>query len=166
MKKMLVPLLAAALLALCLSACGGNDSTASASDADSSQPVLYFVSEDETGSAVKAEAWNGDPEDVGAMLDALMAGPEEDGLSSPFLAGTYVRSWSVADGVATVDMSESYGGLSGMDLTLANYCLTLTLCQASSVDEVTITVMGEPIANFSHQTLQPDEVITEGVPSE
>src|SRR5699024_5504168 len=58
--------------------------------------------------------------------------------------------------------SEPYGGLSGIDLTLANYCLTLTLCQVEDVDAVQVTVEGETLPFQTTTQLRPEDVILSG----
>lgn len=81
-------------------------------------------------------------DEVEGLVDRLLSGPTESGLASPFPAGLSLRSWKVNEGVLTLDLSEVYGGLTGMDLTLADGCLTLTLCQLPEVEAVYLTVEG------------------------
>ena len=69
----------------------------------------------------------GDP--IPALVDALLSPPETQGLASPFPEGVRLLSWEVEEGRLHLDLSEQYGGLSGVDLTVADACLTLTLCQ-------------------------------------
>ena len=47
------------------------------------------------------------------------------------------------NGLLTVDFSSTYGTLSGIDLTLADYSVVLTLTQLEEVETVMITVGGE-----------------------
>ena len=56
-------------------------------------------------------------------------------------------------------LSERYGGLSDVDLTLADYCVTLTLCQVEGVEAVTILVEGAVIPYGDHQLLQGSDVV-------
>lgn len=44
----------------------------------------------------------------------------------------------------SVDLSEAYSGLAGVELSLADGCIVLTLCQLEGVEEVYITVEGRP----------------------
>lgn len=76
------------------------------------------------------------------LLELLMAGPRSADLTSPFPEGVTVRAWSRTENRVTVDLSEGYNGLAGIDLTLADSCIVLTLCQLDYVDEVYITVEG------------------------
>lgn len=97
-----------------------------------------------------------DPEQV--LLGLLMAGPEEEGLISPFPAGTRVRSWRREESRVSVDLSEAYSGLAGVELSLADGCIVLTLCQLEGVEEVYITVEGRP-RPFRDQVLRPGDFI-------
>ena len=83
---------------------------------------------------------DGGEESVPALLSALLDGPSPDsGLTSLIPAGTRVEEWSVSDRTAQVKLSAGYGELSGVDRTLADYCITLTLCQLSGVDGVRLS---------------------------
>lgn len=87
-------------------------------------------------------ALTGEKQAVEELTELLLAGPEGEGLASPFPAGTRVRSWRQEEGRVTLDLSEAYGGLTGVELTLADGCIVLTLCQLEDVEEVYITVEG------------------------
>lgn len=88
----------------------------------------------------------------------LLQGPQSEELSSPFPAGTALRGSRVEDGIAYVDLSEAYGGLSGAELTLADACVVLTLCQLDGIDRVYITVEGEP-RPYRDQILSPEDFL-------
>ena len=89
------------------------------------------------------EGSGGDP--IPALVDALLSPPETQGLTSPFPEGVRLLSWEVEEGRLHLDLSEQYGGLSGVDLTVADACLTLTLCQVEGVESVYVTVEGREI---------------------
>ena len=78
-------------------------------------------------------------EPVAGLLSLLLAGPEREDLVSPFPRGVTLHSWQLEEGRVTLDLSEGYGGLAGAELTLADGCLVLTLCQLPEVEEVYIT---------------------------
>ncbi len=75
-----------------------------------------------------------------AVVERIMAGDEHH--RSPIPAGTELRSCTLAGGIVTLDFSAAYGQLSGMDMTLADYCLTLSLTELPDIYGVRITVMG------------------------
>lgn len=79
------------------------------------------------------------------LLDALLLPPEDPLLLSPFPSGTQVQELSISGKRACVDFSASYRRLSGIDLSLADYCVALTLTQLDGVNAVTITANGHEI---------------------
>ena len=95
--------------------------------------------------------WNSLPEGdktarVAAVLSLLMGECHEKGFQSPIPAGTTLRSAEVKGSTAWVDFAGSYGQLSGMDLTIADYCVALSLTQLEGVYAVRITVNGQELA--------------------
>jgi len=164
MKKRLL-VLTSLILALALSACA-------VFARESTQPpegscALYFAVADERlgGAAVDCEYWL--PEEgtdlIPALVDLLLAGPEDPRLASPFPAGVRLRSWEWEEGGGVhLDMNESYSALSSIDLTVADYCLALTLCQLEEVEYVHITVMGEELPFWRADALRERDVILSG----
>ena len=101
-----------------------------------------------------------DADVLSGLVECLLSGPVSDGLRSPFPDGVYQRSApTLTDGVCEVDLSERYGGLSGVDLTIADYCIALTLCQVEGVEAVSILVEGEPISYRDHQLLRESDAV-------
>ena len=145
-------LLAALALALSLSGCGGSG--------DSSGVLLYFCADPARGTphgpAIRSQPYQG-PGGAGVTFAAgLAAGGMKpiDAVYSSFLQG-----WSLEDGLLTLSLSEQYGGLADVSLTLADYCLVLTLSQVDGVDAVQIQSAGHTYHSRSHQTMQAEEAI-------
>lgn len=134
-------------------------------------PRLWFVGLGESWTADStALGWlshRGEPT-VEGYLSALLAGPPADSpLRSPIPAGTRLLGWSLDErGVLRVDLSEGYGALAGIDLTLADYCITLTLSQIEGVRRVVITAAGQPLAQRYWQHHAPEQVIFSGAEEE
>ena len=103
------------------------------------------------------EGSGGDP--IPALVDALLSPPETQGLATPFPEGVRLLSWELEEGRLHLDLSEQYGGLSGVDLTVADACLTLTLCQVEGVESVYVTVEGREIPYRRVQQLGPDGLL-------
>ena len=62
---------------------------------------------------------NRSPDETARMLlEALLNGPKDDDLRSPFPVGTVARSLELRGSRAVADFSEPYGSLSGVALTL------------------------------------------------
>lgn len=152
MRKLLLVL----LLVLLLSACGGRERT------ELEGPALWFCAGGEDhGPALSAQPYEGElqPE---ALLSALLAGPTQEGLTSPFPRNVTLRrcAWDEErPGVLLVDLSEQYGSLADVSLSLADYSIVLTLSQAEGVESVEITAGGRRVSYRSHQTLSAQETV-------
>ena len=154
MRRAYLIVLSLALLAAC-----------AASPGPEQQVQLYFASTRNSGASLVALPYRGDEPSPGvdALLAALLAGAlENEEAASPFPRGLSVLSWELrTDGVLSLDLSEHYSGLSDVSLTLADYCIVLTLGQLDSVEQVEITVAGRPLSYRSHPVLSPAEVLLE-----
>ena len=90
---------------------------------------------------------------VRALIEALLAGPDEPSLSSPIPEGTALKSLKVSGRRAQIDLSAQYARLTGIDLSLADYCITLTLTQLPNVNAVSITADGRELPYRETQVL-------------
>lgn len=128
---------------------------------------LYFQSAAYVaGPALTPQEFSPDPDlpAAEALIAALLAGPSDATLLSPFPAGVSLRSWSLTDGLLAINLSEEYGGLSGMALTMADYSIVLTLCQLPGVEGVSITVENDPMPFRYRQVLTAaDVLLTDGI---
>lgn len=121
---------------------------------------LYYLSDRPYGPAIVSEPYAGGGEGgVEELVSALLSGPKEEGMRSPFPGGLLLRGFQLEEGNLKLDFSEQYGGLADVSLTLADYCVVLTMCQLEEVDSVEITSAGRPIAYRSHQVLTGDEAV-------
>lgn len=163
MRRKLAALLAAVLLiALCACAAGQRSQEEGLR--------LWFASAltDESGwtgaaQAVSTAAYSGE-ETVGGMLAALLAGPPEgSGLVSPFPEGTELLGWKRSGSIIQVTFSAPYGTLTGVEQTVADYCVTLTLTQLAGVDGVRI---GAEDSDRSRRILRREDVVFSGVEEE
>ena len=131
--------------------------------AESTGYTIYFPCTGETFSAAAVEGETKTlaegKEPVEGLMNLLLAGPEKENLTSVIPSGVSLQGWSLAKGVLTVDLSSRYGTLSGIDLTLADYSITMTLCQIPDVKTVRITVDGEEISYRDHQDLNQKDVL-------
>ena len=141
MKKRVVCLAALILLMLLSAACGFRP------DAGDDGLRLWFAVPEDRQSREVAAALGSAPytgtQSVPDLLAALLAGPPQDSeLVSLIPPGTELLSWSVAGRMAYVELSDEYAQLSGIDRTIADYCVTLTLSQLSGVDRVALSAGG------------------------
>lgn len=164
MKKMICLCLAAALCAAVLAGCAAKPPAAE------DEIRLWYTENLSPWSARAAAlrdcAYEGE-KTVPAVLGALLAGPpEESGLTSPFPRGTSLLDWSLESGILLVDLSRAYGDLVGVDLTLADYCITLTMTQLEGVEGVRVTVNGGELPYRDRQVFYAEDVILSGVEEE
>jgi germination protein M len=96
---------------------------------------------------------------AGELMRRLLDGPETDELASPFPSGLQFLGCTLSGTRAVVDVSASYATLSGVELTLADYCITLTLTQISDISSVEITVLGESLTYRDQQVFTADDVL-------
>lgn len=169
MRKWAILLSLALLLGAVLWGCAGGQSWETAG------PVLWFAgdigNDDDWSSDTRAVAWvpyPGDELSVDGLMAALLAGPDRDsGLTSPFPEGARLLGWRLEEnGLLWVDLSDEYGGLKDIGLTLADYCITLTLSQLEGVERVKITVNGRLLSSRYRQDLSGEQAIFSGVEEE
>lgn len=123
---------------------------------------IYFMADGSFGTAALKSESRELPEGmepIDGLLTCLLKGPVSTDLTSALPDYTTLRGWTLRDGVVTVDFSDQYGNLSGIDLTLADYSVTLTLTQLDEVDAVIITSEGKELPYRDHQTLLADEAL-------
>ena len=93
------------------------------------------------------------------LLQALLAGPIDSTLTAVIPADTALISLELEGTWAKVDLSTRYRMLSGVELALADYAITLTLTQLPEISSVSITVRGEPLAYRDRQTFTAGDVL-------
>ncbi|WP_251447212.1 GerMN domain-containing protein [Vermiculatibacterium agrestimuris] len=153
--------LAAALLALSLLCAACSHRPGRDEEPPEGQYAFYFITASGRRDDAALDREFREPSSGGTvegLMTLLLSGPESDSLASPFPSGTALRGWSISDGVAAVDLSEAYEGLSGAELTLADGCIVLTLCQLEGVEAVYLTVEGHP-RPFRDQVLEPSDFL-------
>ena len=145
------------MLLILLPACGK-----SSSQEDEDSFLIYYVLEDNDGleSAIEGVEWEGS-QDVETIFARLCADPVTDvALVSSIPEDTSLQSWKLEDGILYLDLSGEFGTLTGIELTIADSCLVLTLCQLEEVSGVSITADGETL--MEDAVLTPQDVMLTG----
>lgn len=162
--KQMIALLLCGLMLLSIAACGGTRPE------EIPSYDLYFMEADlkeangrgalRTEAAYLPELEGADPEETAeGLMEALLQGPLDGTLTSPIPAGTNLLALKLEGGRAVVDLSASYGSLSGVALTLADYAVALTLTQVPEIGSVKITVRGQELAYRDRQTFLSRDVL-------
>ena len=145
-------LLAALALAALVTACAAGPA---GEDGETGQPV-YFLAVGENAEGQDAIQVSYETlelaedasarEIAGAVVERLLAGSGH--LRSPLPAGTELLGVEIRDRVAYVDLSGHIANLSGVDLALADYCLTLSLTALDGVSAVRILLQTVEVTLF------------------
>ena len=166
MKKRVFALLAALCLTLC--ACGQTQDTGvslrlycpadlseqnksvGGGDAVTGIPIPWSeITADDRGRQQQAQY----------IMELLLGACTADGFRSPMPTGTRLLSCTVTGGTVSVDMSSEYDQLIGIDRTIADYCITLSLMQLDGIYAVRLTVAGELPADRTNEVYTSEEVL-------
>jgi len=93
------------------------------------------------------------------ILRLMQGGCEDRHYRTPLPANTKLRSCRVSGNTVWVDFSSAYAQQSGMDLTIADYCVTLSLVQIPGVYTVRITVNDRELDYRARNYFRGDDVL-------
>ena len=113
---------------------------------------------------VSAEGEN--DERIASNLLSKLCDAEGESYNSPMPKGVEILDVGIENGLATVDLSGAYASLSGMDLTLADSCITLTLCQLPSVERVSVLVEGQVLPYRDRQVMAAGDILLSSMDDE
>lgn len=147
-----------ASLLLCTAAGCGEKNAADGTENTSAYLRLYCPAElgEKNKSAGGGDAVNGIPiswkqvrgDDRGRqqqaqyIMELLLGGCTDKDFICPVPKGTAVNSCTVTGGTVSVDLSREYEQLVGVERTIADYCITLSLMQLDGIYAVRLTVNG------------------------
>lgn len=94
-----------------------------------------------------------------ALMLELLGGPTDETLKRTIPAGTVLNSLEVEGTRVFVDLSSTYGLLSGVALTLADQSIALTLTQLPGILSVKITVRGQELEYRDKQIFTGRDVL-------
>lgn len=93
------------------------------------------------------------------VLRLLLGGCTDENFRMAMPFGTKALSCKVSGSTVTVDFSSAYGQMSGIKLTMADYCVALSLVQIPGVYTVRITVNGRELAYRERNYFRADDVL-------
>ena len=157
--------IAAGLALLALAACA---SPAPPEEQGARTPIYYLAAEDASrgGDRIRAcyetlglgqDATVRD--EAAAVVSRLLEGPTDRELESPLPAGVELLSLGVRDRTAYVDLSGGFNQLAGVELSMADYCLTLSLTALDGIGAVRITAQGRPVGQQPKQVFYERDVL-------
>lgn len=111
--------------------------------ADIQDPVnFYYRKKDPAHSdtAISKELGEaqGHREDYSYLIGQYLKGPTDEVLQRTFPSGISVIELKIDGTTATLVLSDFFSTLSGLDLTLACACLTLTICELTGTEQLTV----------------------------
>lgn len=92
-----------------------------------------------------------DQDNTETIVDLYLRGPQDDDLLSPFPYDVSVVDLSQVNQTAYIILSRQFGRLSGIDLTVACSCLSMTLAQL--LDVKTVVIAADNLLLDGKQTL-------------
>lgn len=95
------------------------------------------------------------------ILANYFAGPSTEGLTAPFPKTTSLISVEVLDGVAYVNASKELAQLTGIDVTIACSCITMTCLQLEGIESVVIRADGWDLNGRHMVSMNADSLILE-----
>lgn len=161
MKKVL----ALCLAVLCLAACGA---AGEPENQEEGVLVYYLAPEEDARGRDRIQACRellelpegaDSREEAAAAVERLLAGASDGGLASPLPEGTQLLELEIRDRTAYVDLDGGLRELSGVELALADYCLTLTLTGLGSIRAVTVTAQGRAVGQQPKQVFYERDVM-------
>lgn len=98
-------------------------------------------------------------EDTVALLNTYLKGPGSTAYDATFPASTKVLQINYVGSTAYLTMNDSLARYSGIDLTIACACLTLTVIELTGVTTVTISTSNESLDGASSITMTEESLI-------
>ena len=161
MKKVL----ALCLAVLCLAACGA---AGEPENQEEGVLVYYLAPEEDARGRDRIQACRellelpegaDSREEAAAAVERLLAGASDGGLASPLPEGTQLLELEIRDRTAYVDLSSGFNQLVGVGLSMADYCLTLSLTGLDGIGAVRITAQGRPVGQQPKQVFYERDVL-------
>lgn len=134
------------------------------------QPVNFYYRNSETtyggiDGLISAQASEGaDFEDVTALLNQYLKGPSSNAYQATFPASTKLLSLTVQEDTAYLNMNDALSRLSGIDLTVACACITLTVAELTGVTTVTIRASNADLDGAAVITMNVNALILQDIP--
>jgi len=133
-------------LAVLLAACAPDGAESGAGGAEIEVYRVVSESLKNDGELIRAEKVEipSGSDRLHAAMKALETSPKDPDLGRSMPGDLRILSYSLEDGQLSLEMSREYLDLQGIDRTVVDYCIALTLCALEEVESVSLYVDGEP----------------------
>lgn len=141
MKKLISALLAVMMVAL-TGGCFGSNETNSIN--------VYFKNTDSTALVSEEVKYSGSQNTVDMAhfaVNKLIEGPEKSNMLKTLPDGVELRSLTVKDSIANIDLSSAFTSYTGINELLARFSVVRTLCDIPGITKVAITIEGSPLVS-------------------
>ena len=93
------------------------------------------------------------------LLDIYLKGPESNTMQSPFPANVHIDTIELQDNVLLITLSPEFTKLTGLDLTIACACLSMTVLELVECDAVKINVFDELLDGNNSITMTRESIL-------
>ena len=104
---------------------------------------------------------DGFQDNLTALLNRYIQGPQSPELVNVFPKGSWVLSVSVSEELVLVHLNHAFSQLSGMNLTIACACMTKTVTDLTGVQTVRISAEVGNLGGAQYITVYGDEIVFE-----
>lgn len=101
----------------------------------------------------------GHRQDYSYLLTEYFKGPADFSSYNPFPSNTSLKEFSLQGDTAFVDLNYSFSSLTGLDLSIACACITLTVCEMTGSRQVTISAQHGLLDGTPSITMTPDSLL-------
>ena len=109
-------------------------------------------------SAEQREAY-GHRDDPAYLINLYLKGPAGTGMNRTFPKGVELVKFSLEGGCAYITVSDFFSTLTGINLTLACACLTLTVCELTGAKQLTVSTSNTLLDGNRPVIMTPDDIL-------
>ena len=135
-------------------------------EAEIQKPVTFYyrkanVSFNDAESVIAREQREsyGHEGDIPYLMGMYLKGPSSADFHKTFPADTFIVSIHYMDNLAKIVFSFHFAELSGIDLTVACACVTMTMMELTDVESVQISAAGALLDDYQSITMNKDSLL-------
>lgn len=101
----------------------------------------------------------GHRDDPSYLINLYLKGPAGTGMNRTFPKGVELVKFSLEGGCAYITVSDFFSTLTGINLTLACACLTLTVCELTGAKQLTVSTSNTLLDGNRTVIMTPDDIL-------